>query len=176
MAGFVLARVVLIEGADGIEKRVELAGERRSADDTDELERTEKRGWGCCMVEGMIGVFIIYVSWRLAQSVYFLGLRMTAPLPIPQSVSNTATSRRRSTSIHPMDSGSSSSSISPIDIQSHLYASLLEGRTADVALRVRGTWQAVYRLHRVVLIQAVSPTVSSVMVRFVNLLLAGLLP
>jgi hypothetical protein len=112
----------------------------------------------------------LYVSWRLAwpsKRVLYkmsLGLRMTAPLPIPQSVSNTATSRRRSTSIHPMDSGSSSSSISPIDIQSHLYASLLEGRTADVALRVRGTWQAVYRLHRVVLIQAVSPTVSSVMV------------
>jgi hypothetical protein len=58
MAGFVLVRVVLIEGVDGIEKRVELAGERRSADDTDELERTEKRGWGCCMVEGIIGVFM----------------------------------------------------------------------------------------------------------------------
>jgi hypothetical protein len=46
-------RAVLIEGADGREKRVELpAGERSSADDRDEFERTEKRGCGCacCMV------------------------------------------------------------------------------------------------------------------------------
>jgi hypothetical protein len=55
-----------------------------------------------------------------------------------------------------MENTPRSTSISPIDLQSHLYASLLEARTADVALRVRGTWQAVYRLHRVVLIQAVS--------------------
>lgn len=47
-------------------------------------------------------------------------------------------------------------SLSPVDIQSHLYDSLLEARTADVSLRVRGSWEAVYRLHRVVLIQAVS--------------------
>lgn len=46
--------------------------------------------------------------------------------------------------------------LSPVDIQSHLYNSLLESRTADVALRVRGNWEALYRLHRVVLIQAVS--------------------
>ena len=52
---------------------------------------------------------------------------------------------------------SRSMSISPVDLQSHLYASLLEARTADVVLRVSGTWKAVYRLHRVVLIQAVSP-------------------
>lgn len=49
-----------------------------------------------------------------------------------------------------------SSSISPINIQKHLYASLLDGRTADVSLRVGGTWEAVYRLHRVILTQAVS--------------------
>lgn len=44
--------------------------------------------------------------------------------------------------------------MSASDIRSHLYSSLLEARTTDVALRVRGSWKAVYRLHRVVLIQA----------------------
>ena len=45
--------MVLIEGADGREKRVELpAGDKISADDRDEFERTEKRGCGaCCIVE-----------------------------------------------------------------------------------------------------------------------------
>lgn len=45
---------------------------------------------------------------------------------------------------------------SATDIQAHLYNSFLEGKTADVSLHVRGSWEAVYRLHRVVLIQAVS--------------------
>lgn len=44
---------------------------------------------------------------------------------------------------------------SPADLQSHLYQSFLSGKTADVALRIRGSWHAIYRLHRVVLIQAV---------------------
>ncbi|KAG6887866.1 hypothetical protein C0992_010433 [Termitomyces sp. T32_za158] len=43
---------------------------------------------------------------------------------------------------------------SAADIQNHLYTSFLEGSTADVALRVHGTWHAVYKLHRVVLIQS----------------------
>ncbi|KAI0327323.1 hypothetical protein GY45DRAFT_1347855 [Cubamyces sp. BRFM 1775] len=43
---------------------------------------------------------------------------------------------------------------SPNDLQSHLYASFLQRKTADVALRISGTWHAVYRLHRVILIQA----------------------
>ncbi|KAI0063113.1 hypothetical protein BV25DRAFT_1907234 [Artomyces pyxidatus] len=43
---------------------------------------------------------------------------------------------------------------SPADFQAHIYNSFLQGKTADVALRVRGTWEAVYNLHRVVLIQA----------------------
>src|ERR1700691_4685510 len=97
-------------------------------------------------------------------------------IPIPQSDSQSTISRRRSVRIHPMSPGTPPSvSISPIDIQSHLYTSLLEARTADVALKVRGSWKAVYRLHRVVLIQAVSPTV----LRSWNVhstLLAGLLP
>ncbi|KAL5534663.1 hypothetical protein ACEPAG_1127 [Sanghuangporus baumii] len=42
----------------------------------------------------------------------------------------------------------------PSDIQSHLFSAFLSGRTADVALRVRGSWEGTYRLHRVVLIQA----------------------
>lgn len=44
---------------------------------------------------------------------------------------------------------------SALDIQNHLYTSFLEGSTADVALRVRGSWHAIYNLHRVVLIQSV---------------------
>jgi len=47
--------------------------------------------------------------------------------------------------------------LSSVDLQQHIYNSLLESRTADVALHVRGTWEAVYRLHRVVLIQSVRP-------------------
>ena len=45
---------------------------------------------------------------------------------------------------------------SPRNLQDHIYASFLEGSTADVALHISGSWHAVYKLHRVVLIQAVS--------------------
>ncbi|EGN92679.1 hypothetical protein SERLA73DRAFT_127272 [Serpula lacrymans var. lacrymans S7.3] len=48
----------------------------------------------------------------------------------------------------------SSPGLSPVDLQHHIYNSLLESKTADIALHVRGTWEAVYRLHRVVLIQS----------------------
>ncbi len=44
---------------------------------------------------------------------------------------------------------------SPQDLQSHLYHAFLDGKTADVALRISGSWRAVYHLHRVVLIQSV---------------------
>jgi hypothetical protein len=44
---------------------------------------------------------------------------------------------------------------SPLNVQSHLYASFLHASTYDVALRVSGTWNAIYKLHRVVLIQSV---------------------
>lgn len=47
---------------------------------------------------------------------------------------------------------------SPADIQIHLYSAFLQARTADVALHVRGSWNAIYRLHRVVLIQSVTPS------------------
>ncbi|KAG5634906.1 hypothetical protein H0H81_000366 [Sphagnurus paluster] len=43
---------------------------------------------------------------------------------------------------------------SAVDIQNHLYTSFLQGSTADVALRVHGSWDAIYNLHRVVLIQS----------------------
>jgi hypothetical protein len=56
----------------------------------------------------------------------------------------------------PMSPGPSASGL-----QAHLFASLLQGHTADVSLVVRGSWEAVYRLHRVVLIQAVRPTVDA---------------
>jgi hypothetical protein len=44
---------------------------------------------------------------------------------------------------------------SSLDVQSHLYTSFLHASTYDVALRVSGTWNAIYKLHRVVLIQSV---------------------
>lgn len=44
--GFGVANAVLIDGADGSEKRVDdAAGERWSRDCKEEEERTEKRGW-----------------------------------------------------------------------------------------------------------------------------------
>jgi hypothetical protein len=45
--------------------------------------------------------------------------------------------------------------LSSVDLQQHIYNSLLESRTADVSLHIRGTWEAIYKLHRVVLIQSV---------------------
>ncbi|KAL4069312.1 hypothetical protein J3A83DRAFT_4095305 [Scleroderma citrinum] len=41
-----------------------------------------------------------------------------------------------------------------VDLQQHIYNSLLESRTADISLHIKGTWEAVYKLHRVVLIQS----------------------
>lgn len=49
----------------------------------------------------------------------------------------------------------SSPSHSPRNIQNHLYQMFLEGQTADVAVVVRGSWEALYKLHRVILIQSV---------------------
>ncbi|PFH54700.1 hypothetical protein AMATHDRAFT_185472 [Amanita thiersii Skay4041] len=53
-------------------------------------------------------------------------------------------------SSHPLGSPGPSA----YDIQSHLYLAFLQGRTADVALRITGSWNAIYKLHRVVLIQS----------------------
>lgn len=93
-------------------------------------------------------------DWVSPRRVYIMSLPSVLPrLRIPESDSSSlprGQSYRRTGAQHMQPS------LSPVDIQSHLYNSLLEARTADVALRVRGTWEAVYRLHRVVLIQAVS--------------------
>ena len=60
----------------------------------------------------------------------------------------------------PMSPGSPSS----VDLQQHIYNSLLESRTADICLHVKGTWEAVYKLHRVVLIQSVSASLRTAIV------------
>ncbi|KLO20430.1 hypothetical protein SCHPADRAFT_6158 [Schizopora paradoxa] len=39
-------------------------------------------------------------------------------------------------------------------LQNHLYRAFLDGRTHDILLHVRGSWEGLYRLHRVVLIQS----------------------
>ncbi|KAA1468411.1 hypothetical protein DENSPDRAFT_878089 [Dentipellis sp. KUC8613] len=81
---------------------------------------------------------------------------MRGPSTISQGESDDTSPRRvpRLSSSHSSSSYMLSSSPSSADIQAHLYSSFLERKTADVALRVRGTWEAVYKLHRVVLIQA----------------------
>jgi hypothetical protein len=43
----------------------------------------------------------------------------------------------------------------PQQLQNHLYEAFLTGQTADVSLVVRGSWNAIYKLHRIVLTQAV---------------------
>ncbi|KAF8167859.1 hypothetical protein B0H34DRAFT_646000 [Crassisporium funariophilum] len=43
---------------------------------------------------------------------------------------------------------------SATDIQSHLYTSFLQASTYDVSIHVAGSWNAIYKLHRVVLIQS----------------------
>jgi hypothetical protein len=53
------------------------------------------------------------------------------------------------------------SSPRPAEFQAHIYNSFLQGNTADVALRIRASWNAIYNFHRVVLIQAVRTPVSS---------------
>lgn len=65
----------------------------------------------------------------------------------------------------------------PRNLQDHLYTSFLEGSTADVALHISGSWQAVYKLHRVVLIQAVSvPHFSHLCLHTESVAAAGILP
>lgn len=81
----------------------------------------------------------------------------------------------------PRDNNSTSSPIpsrpSAFDLQAHLFSSLLQGYTADVSLVVRGSWEAVYRLHRVVLIQAVSNVLNDISMDIALIvILAGLLP
>ncbi|KAG1749616.1 uncharacterized protein EDB91DRAFT_1344244 [Suillus paluster] len=64
---------------------------------------------------------------------------------------NTPLLNRLKRSTPPMNTAAA---LSSVDLQHHIYNSLLESRTADVALHVHGTWEAIYKLHRVVLIQS----------------------
>ncbi|KAH9945582.1 hypothetical protein B0H21DRAFT_744355 [Amylocystis lapponica] len=76
----------------------------------------------------------------------------SARLAIPCSVSLPSLRPKFMTTSSPLASGARGST--PADLQSHLYTSFLQRKTADVALRIRGSWNAVYKLHRVILIQA----------------------
>lgn len=62
-----------------------------------------------------------------------------------------------STSISSMGSLTASAGNTPQEIQSHLYDAFLSGDTADISLWIHGDeWDLGYRLHRIVLTQAVS--------------------
>lgn len=54
-----------------------------------------------------------------------------------------------------MNSPTSSPVPRPAEFQAHIYNSFLQGRTSDVDIRIRASWDAIYKFHRVVLIQAV---------------------
>ncbi len=73
-------------------------------------------------------------------------LNLLPPPPPPPDAQSRRRRRRHMNSPGP----------SPHDLQSHLYQSFLDGKTTDVALRISGSWHAIYHLHRVVLIQSVS--------------------
>src|SRR5712671_6914255 len=60
-----------------------------------------------------------------------------------------------------MNSPISSPSPRPAEFQAHIYNSFLQGRTSDVAIRICASWDAIYKFHRVVLIQAVGDLVFS---------------
>lgn len=63
----------------------------------------------------------------------------------------------------------------PSEFQAHVYSSFLQGRTCDVALRIRASWDAIYNFHRVVLIQAVSTVFLSLILPSLTSL-RGILP
>lgn len=81
-------------------------------------------------------------------------------LPVTASLPNLRRDQKQGPDSRPMVSQPSSPSLvnasSPAALQNHIYAAFLDRRTADVALHVHGSWHAIYKLHRVVLIQAVS--------------------
>ncbi|KAG2070691.1 hypothetical protein BDR04DRAFT_1076522 [Suillus decipiens] len=70
---------------------------------------------------------------------------------LPDLYSSHNIHRLRRSGSPPMNTAAAFSSV---DLQQHIYNSLLESRTADVSLHVHGTWEAIYKLHRVVLIQS----------------------
>jgi hypothetical protein len=77
-------------------------------------------------------------------------LRLASTLQVKRSVNDLLTS-----SSSPMNSPVVSPVPRPAEFQAHIYDSFLQGRTSDVTLRIRGSWHAIYKFHRVVLIQAV---------------------
>lgn len=61
----------------------------------------------------------------------------------------------------------------PSEFQANIFNSFLQGETSDVTIRIRASWQAIYKCHRVVLIQAVrtfSPKPFLVLCSFVGIL------
>ncbi|KAG1810035.1 uncharacterized protein HD556DRAFT_1317505 [Suillus plorans] len=70
---------------------------------------------------------------------------------LPDLYSSTYNIHRLRRSSPPMNTAAA---LSSVDLQQHIYNSLLESRTADVSLHVYGTWEAIYKLHRVILIQS----------------------
>ena len=149
-----MPRVVFIEGVFGRENRLEF-GERCSVDEREDDERTENRGfcgfaWAYAIRERggetlMANCGSLPSSADLAAAHALEGqLREMDPFPFPFPIISSAYTP------------DAMAVYSPRSLQDHLYASFLEGSTADVALHISGSWQAVYKLHRVVLIQAVS--------------------
>lgn len=75
-----------------------------------------------------------------------------SPWPVPTAGTNISNNSPMTTTSVMTPSGNALQ-----DIQSHLYNAFLSGDTADINLRIRGDgWDLGYRLHRIVLIQAVS--------------------
>ncbi|KAG9127367.1 hypothetical protein FRC07_014531 [Ceratobasidium sp. 392] len=77
------------------------------------------------------------------------------PVPAPRRPhSNTITGERPAASAPRSKMLVTSPPHSPRHIQNHLYQMFLEGQTADVSVVIRGSWEALYKLHRVILIQS----------------------
>lgn len=92
---------------------------------------------------------------------------------LPDLYSSTHHTHRLRRSSPPMNTAAA---LSSVDLQQHIYNSLLESRTADVSLHVYGTWEAIYKLHRVILIQSVRKAlVSRPPTKLLTRLLAGVL-
>lgn len=125
---------VAMEGAEGKEKRVELfVGDRRSAEDE---ERTENREGGSADMRECVNPDT--------------DRRERFVVVVPQDITV-----KRSVTSSSMNSPASSPVPRPSEFQAHIYNSFLQGRTSDVAVRIRASWDAIYNFHRVVLIQAV---------------------
>jgi hypothetical protein len=86
----------------------------------------------------------------------FLDLLAVPPgSPFVLNITSQEVSQRPTHNLPQMSSPVVSPVPRPAEFQAHIYNSFLQGRTSDVALRIRGSWDATYKFHRVVLIQAV---------------------